>query len=123
MKRWQTQSPENLTFEQRMYQSLKRKGLAPQFECAGIYAILLDGKIVYIGKSGNILMRMAQHYAQLAQGREHKYRILAEATRSGHKMCFTVLYRAKQTDYDAITEEIGNMEGGYIRLHRPPLNQ
>ena len=94
-----------------MYQSLKRKGLAPQFECAGIYAILLEGKIVYIGKSRNILMRMAQHYAQLAQGKEHKYRILAEATRSGHKMCFTVLYRAKQTDYDAITEEIGNMEG------------
>lgn len=123
IKRWQTRNPEHLTFEQRMYQSLKCKGLAPQFECVGIYAILLDGKIVYIGKSVNILMRMAQHYAQLAQGREHKYRILAEATRSGHKMCFTVLYRAKQTDYDAITEEIGNMEGRYIRLHRPPLNQ
>ena len=86
-------------------------------------SILLDGKIVYIGKSRNILMRMAQHYAQLSQGKEHKYRLLAEATRNGHKMCFTVLYRAKQTDYDAITEEIGNMEGRYIRLHRPPLNQ
>ena len=106
-----------------MYQSLKRKGLAPQFECAGIYAILLDGKIVDIGKSRNILMRMAQHYAQLAQGKEHKYRLLAEATRTGHKMCFTVLYRAKQTDYDAITEEIGNMEGVYIRFHRPSLKQ
>ena len=50
-------------FEQRIYQSLKRKGLAPQFERAGIYAILLDGKIVYIGKSVNMLARMAQHYA------------------------------------------------------------
>lgn len=50
-------------FEQRIYQSLKRKGLAPQFERAGIYAILLDGKAVYIGKSVNILARMAQHYA------------------------------------------------------------
>ena len=49
----------SLNFEQRIYQSLKRKGLAPKFECAGIYAILLDGKIVYIGKSVNILMRMA----------------------------------------------------------------
>lgn len=44
-----------LTFEQRMYASLKRKGLAPQFERAGIYGLLLDGKIVYIGKSGNML--------------------------------------------------------------------
>lgn len=49
----------SLNFEQRIYQSLKRKGLAPKFECAGIYAILLDGKIVYIGKSVNILARMA----------------------------------------------------------------
>ena len=50
-------------FERRIYQSLKRKGLAPQFERAGIYAILLDGKLVYIGKSVNMLARMAQHYA------------------------------------------------------------
>ena len=51
-----------LTFEQRMYNSLKRKGLAPKFEHAGIYAILLDREIVYIGKSVNMLQRMAQHY-------------------------------------------------------------
>ena len=50
-------------FERRIYHSLKRKGLAPQFERAGIYAILLDGKIVYVGKSVNMLARMAQHYA------------------------------------------------------------
>lgn len=47
------------TFEQRMYQSLKRKGLAAKFERAGVYCILLDGKPVYIGKSVNILARMA----------------------------------------------------------------
>ena len=50
---------EPFVFEQRIYQSLKRKGLAPQFERAGIYAILLDGKTVYIGKSVNMLARMA----------------------------------------------------------------
>lgn len=60
----QGHSKMNLSFfEQRIYQSLKRKGLAPQFERAGIYAILLDGKTVYIGKSVNMLARMAQHYA------------------------------------------------------------
>lgn len=58
------QAAMNLSFfEQRIFQSLKRKGLAPQFERAGIYAILLDGKIVYVGKSVNMLARMAQHYA------------------------------------------------------------
>lgn len=45
----------HLTFEQRMFHSLKRKGLAAQFERAGVYGILLDGKLVYIGKSGNML--------------------------------------------------------------------
>ena len=58
------QAAMNLSFfEQRIFQSLKRKGLAPQFERAVIYAILLDGKTVYIGKSVNMLARMAQHYA------------------------------------------------------------
>ena len=28
-----------------------------------------------------------------------------------------------RSGYDAITEEIGRMEGKYIRLHKPPLNQ
>lgn len=59
----QASSNEPFVFEQRIYQSLKRKGLAPQFERAGIYAILLDGKTAYIGKSVNMLARMAQHYA------------------------------------------------------------
>lgn len=54
-----------MTFEQRMYNSLKRKGLAPKFEHAGIYAIQLDGEIVYIGKSVNMLQRMAQHYKKV----------------------------------------------------------
>lgn len=45
--------------ERNIYESLKHKGLAPSFERAGVYAILLDGKIVYIGKSVNILARMA----------------------------------------------------------------
>lgn len=44
-----------MTFEQRMYHSLKRKGLAAQFEHAGVYGILLDGKLVYVGKSVNML--------------------------------------------------------------------
>lgn len=56
----------NSSFEQRIYVSLKRKGLAPQYERAGVYAILLNQKIVYIGKSHNILRRMAQHYREIA---------------------------------------------------------
>ena len=102
--------------------SQKRKGLAPQFERAGIYAILLDGRIVYIGKSVNILARMAQHYAQLSRPKAHKYEILAEASRRGHRIRFCVLYAARSTTPAAIEEEIGEKEGEFIRRHLPPLN-
>ena len=48
--------------------------------------------------------------------------MLTEATRHGHKMCFTVLYTAKASSHAAIEEEIGQKEGELIRQHLPPLN-
>lgn len=110
-----------LNFEQRIYHSLKSKGLEQQFEHAGIYAILLDGKIVYIGKSLNMLQRMAQHYTQIAAPKEHKYKILAEATRHGHTIRFTVMYYATP-NAQTTKNEIGEKEGELIRKHLPPLN-
>ena len=41
------------------YEWLKRKGLAGKYEHAGIYCIKIDDKIVYIGKSSNMLRRVA----------------------------------------------------------------
>ena len=72
--------------------------------------------------SFNMLARMAQHYAGIQMQAERKYRVLAEATRHGHKMCFTVLYTAKASSHAAIEEEIGQKEGELIRQHLPPLN-
>ena len=54
-----------------------------------------------------MLKRVAQHYAGIQMQSERKYRILAEA---------------KQTRYAAITQEIGEKEGEYIRLYTPALN-
>jgi hypothetical protein len=42
-----------------MYHWLKGKGLAPKYEHAGIYSISVDDTLVYIGKSHNMLMRIA----------------------------------------------------------------
>ena len=47
------------TYEENAYNWLKRKGLAGKYEHAGIYCIKIDDKIVYIGKSGNMLRRIA----------------------------------------------------------------
>lgn len=47
------------TYAENMYNWLKRRGLAAKYEFAGIYCIKVDETIVYIGKSGNMLRRIA----------------------------------------------------------------
>ena len=110
------------TYEQNMYNYLKRSGLGAKFDHAGVYCIRIDGRIVYIGKSQNMLLRMAQHKIAIQQKKECKYRILAEAQRTGHRVRFDVLYDASSFGQDAIKEEIGRMEGEFIRRYRPLLN-
>lgn len=101
---------------------LRRKGLSEKYECAGIYCIKLNEQIVYIGKSRNMLLRIAEHYVGIKQESEKKYRILAELQRKGHTVCFDVLYYAQKTKKAEVEEEIGEKEGVFIRKHRPPLN-
>ena len=105
-----------------MYNYLKRKGLAAKYEFAGIYCIKIDQEIVYIGKSGNMLRRIAQHYAGIQKETEKKYRILSEARRRGHNINFDVLYYAKSRRYAEKLAEIGKIEGEYIRKYNPILN-
>lgn len=47
------------TYAENMYNWLKQRGLANKYEFAGIYCIKVDETIVYIGKSGNMLRRIA----------------------------------------------------------------
>ena len=105
-----------------MINFLKRKGLADKYEFAGIYCIKIDNDIVYIGKSHNMLKRVAQHYVGIKSQSELKYRILAEAQRKGHTINFDVLYYATGRGYNAIKDEIGTKEGEYIREYKPALN-
>ncbi len=49
----------------------------------------------------------------------HKYQILSEAKRRGYTVSFSELYHARSAD---IEEELGSMEGYYIRTLHPPLN-
>ena len=70
---------------------------------------------MYIGKSENMLRRIAEHYVGIKTESEKKYRILAEIQRKGHSIDFDVLYDAKGKRYAAIKEEIGRKEGELIR--------
>ena len=110
------------SYEDNVYNWLKKKGLADKYEHAGIYCIKIDESIVYIGKSYNMLKRVAQHYVGIKKQAERKYRILAEAQRKGHEINFDVLYYAKERGYTAVTHEIGAKEGEYIRQFNPLLN-
>ena len=56
----------------------RRNGLSPKYERPGIYCIKLNDQIVYIGKSHNMLERIAAHYVGIKTGSERKYRIIAE---------------------------------------------
>ena len=109
-------------YAENMYNWLKRNGYAEKYDHAGIYCIKIDDTIVYIGKSHNMLKRVAQHYAAINGQTEKKYRIFAEAYRKGHRIKFDVLYHAAEHNYSNITEEIGQKEGEYIRQYKPVLN-
>lgn len=101
---------------------LRRRGLADKYEHPGIYCIKVEGQILYIGKSENMLKRVAYHYVGIQTGSEKKYRLLSEIQRNGHKIEFDVLYYAQATGTAAIREEIGSKEGEFIRQYLPVLN-
>ncbi len=101
---------------------MRKNGKADKYNHAGIYCIKLDDQIVYIGKSENMLRRVAFHYVGIKKGSEKKYRILGEAQRKGHTITFDVLYYAKKKHYKDIEEEIGSKEGEHIRQFKPVLN-
>lgn len=110
------------TYADNVCAMLRRRGLAPKYEHPGIYCIKLDDQIVYIGKSENMMRRVAEHYVGIQKETEKKYRILSEAHRKGHSVTFDVLYDAKGKRYAAIEEEIGSKEGELIRQYLPVLN-
>ena len=113
----------NTTYEDNVYAMLKRQGQDKQFEHPGIYCIKIDGQIVYIGKSKNMLRRLAQHWVGIKTESERKYRILAEAKRHTHCVSADVLYYAVELTPSLIEEEIGEKEGEFIREYRPALNK
>lgn len=84
----------------------------------------MNGRLVYIGKSSNILHRMAEHYAKIyyPTGAEYKYTILNEACKRKVRIRFHILYRAKSKDKQQLIEEIGEQEGTFIRRYHPVLN-
>lgn len=110
------------TYEENMYEWLKKCGYGEKYEHPGIYSISIDDQLVYIGKSNNMLRRLAQHYVGIKRRTERKYRIMADAQKQGHRISFDVLYYAQKRYRSGVEEEIGEKEAEYIRQYHPALN-
>lgn len=105
-----------------MYQYLIRKGYEKEFRHAGVYCIKANDEILYIGKSDDMLRRLAEHYVGIKTRSEQKYDILATIKKRGYRVSFRVMYNAVEWEPSAIEEEIGRKEGELIRAYMPALN-
>ena len=69
-----------------------------------------------------MLERIAAHYVGIQYRNQEKYRIIAQLQQEGYPVNFDVLYDASSISRYDIDEEIGYMEGVFLRQYRPPLN-
>lgn len=100
------------------------QGFAEKYNHAGIYSISIGDKLVYIGKSENMMKRIIEHIIEIKRDtpREYKYKILKQATNHNQKIKFDVLYYSINQDHYNIENDIGKKEGEFIRKFLPPLN-
>lgn len=97
-----------------------------KYKKPGIYCITINSMIVYIGKSSDMLYRIAQHILEIEDGansKSHKYRVLHEAyNRADCKVGFDVMYVSDALSQGEMFRDIGNKEAVAINELRPPLN-
>ena len=96
-----------------------------KYRGAGIYSIKIDDILVYIGKSQDLLERVAEHIAEIQNIDQHssnKYKVMAQAQRMGHSINFNVIYYCPFTIGNEMLDDIGFTEGKYIRKYLPFLN-
>lgn len=73
--------------DEEIYDELcKNEDLVHRYQKAGLYSIHIEDKLVYIGKSRNMLKRLASHMANTETSKSHKYEILRQARDRGLKI-------------------------------------
>lgn len=107
-----------MRLDEKIKKDLIKKGYGRKYCKPGIYSISIEDKLIYIGKSSNMLKRMASHLACIQTDKSHKYEILRQAQKQNLKIKFDVLYCAKTYSAD----ELGQQEAILINKHQPQLN-
>lgn len=102
--------------KQAQLEEIMKKIPAEKYYGSGIYCIKANDKIVYIGQSKDMIVRVANHVWEIEYGdkKETKYRILAEM-REEYNISFDVMCYC---DEDKLTL----VEDGLIRGYLPMLN-
>lgn len=104
-------------------QDLINRGLAPKYQKPGVYYIKVQGLVVYVGKSRDMLKRLAEHIEAIERNdRCNKYKVLHKLWEAGYQIQFDVLFYSEKQEQDEIDREIGIEEGKYIRQYLPSLN-
>lgn len=93
-------------------------GKKDKYDHYGIYCIKVDGKIVYVGKSRNMLKRVAQHMYEIEYNKKKNMYLVLKELKSTHHVGFDVLTETTEGNDD----EMGIAEAYAIRHHSPCLN-
>lgn len=104
----------------------KQPEVVKKYNHPGIYSISIAGRVVYIGKSRNMLIRLAQHIYYTTYpnyNTAHKYKIINLAKFMGYEVSFNVISHCPYIpSTTGIDEWLGQEEGELIREYLPPLN-
>ena len=82
----------------------------------GIYALLIDGRIVYIGKSRDLPNRAKAHQTNILHSEDTWYPLAREFHERGHVFTMKVLATPEYKDLDSTEVE-------YIQKLKPIFNQ
>lgn len=106
-----------------LIKQLEEQNLGDKYHHPGIYSISIDGHLVYIGKSLDMLVRIANHMACIENPEKcHKYIILNQAYQKNLKIQFDVAYYSYGKTEEEIKQDIGKEESRLIRRFKPALN-
>lgn len=102
--------------------TIVQKGFEDKYNHGGIYCIKLDNKVVYVGKSRNMLQRIAQHMAEIDMNdKKNMYNVLREL-RDSHHLSFDVIQDVDGPNEELIDGVLGKSEAIWIQLYNPCLN-
>lgn len=114
-----------MTKIQAMQQQTKQELMEAGFpDCPGIYGIVVNGHVVYVGQSKDIARRLAEHKINiliLTSKSEPKYRLL-HAIHDQRQYNQRISFKVIQTLDNPTKDQINAMERFWIDQYNPVLN-